>query len=81
MLQRTAILILAAIAACGLGACKKSAKEQAAAAKARVLAEKKVRAIKAYDELVKKYPESPFAEKAKEHLRTLGPAVTPAKKK
>jgi outer membrane protein assembly factor BamD (BamD/ComL family) len=51
-----------------------------AAEEAKWRAEQKNKAIKNYQEIVKKYPESPFAAKAQERLRALGPAPTPAKK-
>jgi hypothetical protein len=80
MVKRTLLLLLAISIAGGLPACKPNKQKEAAAAKAKMLAEKKQRAIKNYQELVKKYPESEYAAKAKERLRVLGPAATPAKK-
>jgi hypothetical protein len=78
MAQRSLLLLLA-FAATALPACKPNKEKEAAAAQAKLLADKKQRALKNYQDLVKKYPESEFAEKAKERIRALGPAATPKK--
>jgi hypothetical protein len=80
MLKRTLLLLLAIFIASGLPACKPNKANQAAAAKAKLLADKKQRAIKNYEELLKKYPNSEYATKAQERLRILGPSATPKKK-
>ena len=64
----------------GLTACKKNPQDQKAAAEAKWRTDQKQKAIKNYQEIVKKYPESPYAAKAKERLAAIGPAATPAKK-
>jgi TolA-binding protein len=81
MVKRTILLLLATLIAGGLPACKPNKQKLAAQAKAKALAEKKQRAIKFYQEVAKKYPESPYAKQAEERLRVLGPAATPGKKK
>jgi outer membrane protein assembly factor BamD (BamD/ComL family) len=80
MATRLLLALVFASFALGLSACKKSAKDLKAAEEAKWRAEQKNKAIKNYQEIVKKYPESPFAAKAQERLRALGPAPTPAKK-
>ena len=75
--------LVAAVALCfGSGACKKKPNlaEQKAVADAKWRQEQKNKAIKYYGDLVKEYPDSPFAKQAEERLRALGPASTPAKK-
>jgi hypothetical protein len=79
MVKRTLLLFLAVSIAGAFPACKPNKAKTAAAAKAKLLADKRQRAIKNYEELVKKYPESEFATKAKERLRELGPSATPKK--
>ena len=81
MSQRTISLIIALLIFSGVVACKKSPQQQTEARLAAERADKKQKAIKNYQDLLKKYPESQFAEKAKTRLQTLGPAATPAKKK
>jgi hypothetical protein len=73
-------LACASFAVLGLTACKKSTQAQKAAEEAKWRADQKQKAIKNYQELVKKYPESPFAAEAQKRLSALGPAATPAKK-
>ena len=80
MAQRILLLVLAAGIACSFSACKDDPKEIARIETEKRKAEKKQNAIKHYDTLVKKYPNAPQAEKAKERLRTLGTAATPKKK-
>ena len=43
-------------------------------------ARQKQQAAKYYNELIKNFPESPFAAQAQEKLNALGPMATPAKK-
>lgn len=76
------LLSLVLIAAFGiLGvSCKKSKPDTALAQQEKFQAQQKALAIKAYQDLVKKYPDSEYAEKAQERLRALGPAATPARK-
>lgn len=79
MVQRIASLTLAGLVAFGAASCKKSQKDIAAEKQAKFRAEQKARAVKAYQELVKKYPDSEYAEKAKERIRSLTPPATPKK--
>jgi TolA-binding protein len=80
MLQRFLLPSLAAFVLLGATACKKSPAAAAAAKIAAEKADKKQKAIKNYQELVKKYPQSEYAEKAKTRLQALGPESTPGKK-
>ena len=84
MLKRSVLLLLAAALCLGGAACKKKmtqAELQAEKRKEFRVKQKQV-AIKAYKDLVDKYPESEFAPKAKEKLQQLGPlTATPAPKK
>ena len=80
MFQRIASLALIGLIAFGAVSCKKKSGSGAAAAQAKFQAEQKVRALKAYQDLVKKYPDSEYAEKAKERIRALA-TPAPAKKK
>jgi len=73
-------VLLALLTLAGGVACKKTPQQEAAAKLVADKADKRVKAIKNYQDLVKKYPESPYAEKAKARLQALGPAATPAKK-
>ncbi|MEA3213783.1 MAG: hypothetical protein QOE70_6840 [Chthoniobacter sp.] len=43
-------------------------------------ARQKQQAAKYYNDLIKNYPDSPFAKQAEEKLSALGPVATPAKK-
>ena len=81
MPQRTIPVLVALFVFGGVAACKKSPQQQTEARLAAERADKKQKAIKNYQDLLKKYPESQFAEKAKTRLQALGPAATPAKKK
>ena len=80
MLLRIRPVLLATLVVFGVAACKKSPQQQAAAKIAAEKANKKQKAIKNYQDLLKKYPQSEYAEKAKTRLQALGPAATPAKK-
>jgi len=80
MPQRLTPVLLALCVLSGTMACKKSPQAAVAARVAAEKADKKQKAIKNYQELLKKYPESPYADKAKARLQALGPAATPAKK-
>jgi outer membrane protein assembly factor BamD (BamD/ComL family) len=78
-------LLLALAMTLGPVACsskKTAAEEQAEKVKA-FQEQQKVRAYKAYKELVEKYPDSQFAPQAKDRLAKMGPVATPtpAKKK
>jgi outer membrane protein assembly factor BamD (BamD/ComL family) len=81
MVKRIVLLLLAGLLPCGIVSCKKSPKDQQAEKQAKFQAEQKAKAVKAYRELVQKFPESEYVDKAKERLRAIGPAATPAKKK
>ena len=83
MLKRSALLLFAAALCLGGAACdqKKTQAELMAEKKKEFRVKQKQVAIKAYKDLVDKYPDSEFAPKAKEKLKQLGPpAATPAKK-
>lgn len=82
MVKRILWIVLAAALAAGAVACKKKPNlaQQRAAADAKWQQEQKQKAIKYYNDLVTKFPDSPYAKQAEERLRTLGPAATPAKK-
>jgi outer membrane protein assembly factor BamD (BamD/ComL family) len=64
---------------------KKTAAEETAARNEAFKEGQKLKAAKAYQELVENYPDSPFAAQAKERLDQMGPIATPkptpAKKK
>lgn len=79
MAKRIALILLAAVISCGGVACKKDKKSTEAEKVAKFRAEQKKKAVNAYQELVKKYPDSQYADKAKERLKAIGP--TPAPKK
>jgi len=80
MVMRLLFIPIAALFAMGLSSCKKKPADLKAAAEAKWRAEQKQKAIKNYQEIVKKYPDSQFAAQAQERLRSLGPPATPAKK-
>jgi outer membrane protein assembly factor BamD (BamD/ComL family) len=82
MVKRILWLVVAAAVCTGSVACKKKPNlaEQRAAADAKWRQEQKNKAIKYYSDLVKEYPDSPYAKQAEERLRALGPA-SPAPKK
>jgi Tfp pilus assembly protein PilP len=68
-----AVSILASVAGC------KKAKTSPTEDLAKWRADQKQRAIKNYQELIKKYPESEYAEQAKERIQALQ-ASTPQRK-
>lgn len=78
MVKRLLLIALTAALPGTFVACKKSKKEEQAAVQAKFQAEQKKKAVSAYKEIVTKYPDSPYAEKAKERLKTLAPP-TPGK--
>jgi hypothetical protein len=81
---KSILWLVAAAAICtGSTACKKKPNlaEQRAAADAKWRQEQKQKAAKYYSDLVKEYPDSPFAKQAEERLRAIGPIATPAAKK
>ena len=80
MLPRFVLTLLSSAFLFGASACKKQTVDPAAAAAAKAKAQQKEQALKSYRELVKKYPDSEYAEKAKERIRALAPPSTPAKK-
>ena len=79
MVQRIALFLLAGLVSAGAVSCKKSQKDVAAEREAKFRAEQKARALRQYQDLVKKYPDSEYAEKAKERIRAL--ATPPPVKK
>jgi hypothetical protein len=81
---KTLLLVLLSTALClGATGCKKklTAAQQKAEQDKKWREEQRIRAAKYYDEIVKKYPDSEFAAKAKQRLQELGPVPTPAPKK
>lgn len=80
MVARTLQIALVAALAVGTLSCKKQPVDDTAAREAKFRSDQKARALKAYHELVKKYPDSDYAPKAQERIRALGPAATPAAK-
>jgi TolA-binding protein len=82
MLKRTASLLVIAILCVTVPGCKKKEKDNLAERQAAFKEQQRRKAITSYQELVKKYPDSPYAAQAQERLQKLGPApATPAKKK
>ena len=79
MVQRIVSITLAASFALGAVSCKKSQRDLAAQKQEAFKREQKAKALKAYQDLVKKYPDSEYAAKAKERIRTLTPPATPKK--
>lgn len=79
MVQRFALVFLAGVISIGSVSCKKSQKDVAEQKQAKFKAEQKARALKSYQDLVKKYPDSEYAEKAKERIRALTPPSTSKK--
>jgi hypothetical protein len=73
MLKRPLSLVLATALACGATACKPKVDPAVAQAEAQKAFQDKQRLalIKVYDDLAKKYPESPNAAKAKERADVL----------
>lgn len=80
--QQLPSLVLAAVLIASVPGCskKQNLAEQKAAAEAKWRQEQKQKAAKYYGELVKTYPDSPYAKQAEERLRALGP-ISPAPKK
>lgn len=79
MFQRFASVILAGVVILSATSCKKAPKDLTAEREAKFRAEQKARALKSYQDLVKKYPDSEYAAKAKERIRALTPPTTPKK--
>lgn len=79
MASRITPFLLAGFMALGAVSCKKSSKDDAAAKIDTFRKQQRARAVKSYQELVKKYPDSEYAEKAKERIRALAPPSTPKK--
>ena len=81
MLKRLVLLLLAAALCAGGAACKgQSTQAEIKAQKQRDFrARQKKLAIKAYQDLITKYPDSEYATKAQERLDQLGPAESPKK--
>jgi outer membrane protein assembly factor BamD (BamD/ComL family) len=86
MLKKFSLLLLAAaVCFAGTGCEHKKTLAELQAEKAKVFRDKqKIAAIKSYNDLITKYPDSEFAAKAKERLAALGPppaTPVPVKKK
>ena len=86
MVKRTLTILLAAALVCGGAACKKpTAAANLAKQKTDFQNAQRLKAIKIYEEIATKYPNSPNAAQAAEHAQKLrviaGPQkATPAKK-
>jgi hypothetical protein len=86
MVQRPFPLLLAAALACGATGCDKATPAQTAAQEQLEFQKaQRLKLIKVYDDLAKKFPESPNAPKAAERAAALRlqagvQAATPAKK-
>lgn len=72
-------LLLALAMTVGTVGCssKKTAAEENAEKVKAFQEQQKVRAYKAYKEIVEKYPDSQFASQAKDRLAKMGPVATP----
>jgi outer membrane protein assembly factor BamD (BamD/ComL family) len=69
-----AICLLFAVSGCTK---KKTAAEENAGKVKAFQEQQKIRAAKAYKELMDNYPDSPYAPQAKQRLEQLGPIATP----
>ena len=86
MPNKFALLLFATVLCFGGTACEhKKTMAELQVEKAKAFRDKqKIAAIKSYNDLITKYPDSEFAEKAKERLAALGPppaTPVPGKKK
>jgi predicted TPR repeat methyltransferase len=79
MPTRILSVLLAAFTIYAAAGCKKTPQQATEAKIAAEKADKRQKAIKNYQELIKKYPDSQFAEDARKRLQALGPAATPKK--
>jgi Outer membrane lipoprotein len=80
MLRQLPLMVLALVVPLANFACQKKPATENLAERAKVFRERQRKeAIKAYTNLVEKYPDSPYTDKAKERLQQLGPAATPKK--
>jgi outer membrane protein assembly factor BamD (BamD/ComL family) len=79
---KTAPLILALAVAFASAGCeqKKTAAQEKVELDKLKKEERKQKAAKFYEDLVKKFPDSEFAEQAKKRLQALGPVGTPGGK-
>jgi hypothetical protein len=78
-----ALILIAALSGAAVGCKKEKTQAELQAEKTKVFREKqKKAAAQAYQDIVDKYPDSPFAEQAKQKVQELGgvPAKTPEKK-
>ena len=79
--MRVLLFSLAVLLAIGSAACKKSPGADLTLQRANFQKAQRERAIKTYDEIVKKYPNSPYAVKSAERARILRAQAGPAPKK
>lgn len=79
MAKSITLTFLLAVSVAGFTGCKKTPQDNAAERDAKFRADQKVRALKTYQELVAKYPDSEHAAKAKERIKALA-TPAPAKK-
>jgi outer membrane protein assembly factor BamD (BamD/ComL family) len=71
-----AAAVLLFVCAAGCDGKKTAAEANAEQLKAE-RAKRKIQAAKYYNELVEKYPDSPYASQARERLQAIGPVATP----
>jgi outer membrane protein assembly factor BamD (BamD/ComL family) len=79
MLPKLALLALPAVLLTSFGACKKEPPDNLAVKVEKFRKEQRQKEIKAYRDLVEKYPDSPYTAQAREALEKLAPAAPPKK--
>ncbi|HEV7868394.1 MAG TPA: tetratricopeptide repeat protein [Chthoniobacteraceae bacterium] len=81
MFKRIVRLLVLALVISGATACKeKQTQAQQTAADEKIWREQQTaKARKAYQDLIKNYPDSPFTAEAQQKLQALGPAATAKK--
>lgn len=79
--MRIVLLSLAGLLIAAAPGCKKSPQQDPALQKANFQKAQREKAIKVYEEIATKYPDSPNAAKAKERARVLRQQMAPPQKK